>query len=72
MAQANETWQRLLRLGGPAYGELLRLRRLGLTLDEVAARTGMHEGSVRRALRQLARRLALGEDAPSAGMRDEG
>jgi RNA polymerase sigma-70 factor (ECF subfamily) len=64
VAQADETWQRLLRLCGPAHRELLRLRRQGLTLDEVAARTGMHEGSVRRVLRQLARRLALGEDAP--------
>jgi DNA-binding IclR family transcriptional regulator len=31
-------------------------------LHEIAARTGMHEGSVRRILRRLARQLALGEN----------
>ncbi|QJW98762.1 helix-turn-helix domain-containing protein [Frigoriglobus tundricola] len=43
---------------------MLRLRRDGLPLAEVAARTGLHEGSVRRVLRRLFREVAGGE--PSA------
>jgi RNA polymerase sigma-70 factor (ECF subfamily) len=62
IAQANELWERLLSLCPPAHREVLRLRRQGLPLDEIAARTGLHEGSVRRVLRQLARQLALGAD----------
>jgi RNA polymerase sigma-70 factor (ECF subfamily) len=66
IAQADELWERLLSLCPPPHRELLRLRRQGLTLDEIAARTGLHEGSVRRVLRQLSRQLALGEEPPAA------
>jgi RNA polymerase sigma-70 factor (ECF subfamily) len=59
VAQAGELWERMLALCPPEHHELLRLRRQGLLLDEIAARTGMHEGSVRRVLRRLARQLAL-------------
>jgi RNA polymerase sigma-70 factor (ECF subfamily) len=58
-ARAEELWQRVLALCPPAHHELLRLRRQGFTMDEIAARTGMHEGSVRRVLRRIARQLAL-------------
>jgi RNA polymerase sigma-70 factor (ECF subfamily) len=58
-AQADELWERLLALCPPEHHDLLRLRRQGHLLDDIAARTGMHEGSVRRVIRQLARRLAL-------------
>ena len=43
----------------PAHRELLRLKRQGLPVAEIAARTGLHEGSVRRILYDLARRLSL-------------
>jgi RNA polymerase sigma-70 factor (ECF subfamily) len=59
VARAGELWERMLQLSPPAHHRLLELRRQGLTLNEIAARTGMHEGSVRRVLRQLARELAL-------------
>jgi RNA polymerase sigma factor (sigma-70 family) len=59
VAQAEELWQRMLALCPPEHHELLRLRRIGLHLAEIASRTGMHEGSVRRILRRLARQLAL-------------
>jgi RNA polymerase sigma-70 factor (ECF subfamily) len=59
VAQAAELWERMLALCPPEHHELLRLRRTGLRLVEVASRTGMHEGSVRRILRRLARQLAL-------------
>jgi RNA polymerase sigma-70 factor (ECF subfamily) len=59
VARAGELWEQVQGLCPPEHRRLLELRRQGLTLDEIAARTGMHEGSVRRVLRQLARRLAL-------------
>jgi RNA polymerase sigma factor (sigma-70 family) len=59
VAQAEELWQRLLALCPPGHHEVLRLRRQGLAMEEIGRRTGLHEGSVRRILRQLARQLAL-------------
>jgi RNA polymerase sigma-70 factor (ECF subfamily) len=57
-AQARELWERLLALCPTEHHELLRLRRQGRTAREIADRVGMHEGSVRRILRDLAVRLA--------------
>jgi RNA polymerase sigma factor (sigma-70 family) len=57
--QANDLWSKMLALCPPQHHRLLQLRRQGLGLEEVARRTALHEGSVRRILRQLARRLAL-------------
>ncbi len=64
--EADELWHRMLSLCPPQHHDLLRLRRMGLPLVEVAARTGMHEGSVRRILRRLARQLALREKSIAA------
>jgi len=58
-AQANETWEHLLAICPAVHHDVLRLRRQGFSLTEVAARTGLHEGSVRRILRRLARRMAV-------------
>jgi RNA polymerase sigma-70 factor (ECF subfamily) len=58
-AQAEDLWEKMLALCPPEHHELLRLKRQGLPLAEIAARTGLHEGSVRRVLRQLARQLAF-------------
>ena len=69
VVEAGELWERMLALCPPEYHELLRLRRQGLLLREIAARTGLHEGSVRRIFRQLARQLALGQ-GPCAGEDD--
>ncbi len=60
--QAEELWERMLALCPTQHQELLRLRRQGMLLDEIALRTGLHEGSVRRILRRLARQLALDRD----------
>jgi RNA polymerase sigma-70 factor (ECF subfamily) len=57
VAQADELWQRMLRLCPPAHHELLRLKRQGCSLAEIAERTGLHESSVRRILYELARRI---------------
>jgi RNA polymerase sigma-70 factor (ECF subfamily) len=62
VAQADDLWERMLHLCPTTHHEVLRLKRSGLTLGEVAQRTGLHEGSVRRILRQLARQLALPPD----------
>jgi len=59
VAQANELWEKMLALCPPKHHTLLRLRRAGMPLGEVASRTGMHEGSVRRILRRLASQFVL-------------
>jgi RNA polymerase sigma-70 factor (ECF subfamily) len=57
VAQAEELWQRMLALCPPAHQQVLHLKREGLPLEEIAERTGLHVGSIRRILRTLARRL---------------
>ena len=57
--EAYELWQRLLCICPPAHRLILRLKCQGCDLAEIAQRTGMHPGSVRRILYDLARRLAL-------------
>jgi RNA polymerase sigma-70 factor (ECF subfamily) len=59
VAQADDLWAEMLRACPPEHHAVLRLKRDGLSGGEIAARTGLHEGSVRRILRQVARRLAL-------------
>lgn len=61
--QASELWEQLLALCPPGHRDVLRLKREGLLLAEIAQRTGLHADSVRRILRQLARDLALREQA---------
>lgn len=58
VAQADDLWNKIIRLCPPEHLEVIRLRRQGLTSEEIAARTGLHDGSVRRILRQVARKLA--------------
>ena len=67
VAEAEELWQRLLALCPPEHHELLRLRRQGATASEIAARVGMHAGSVRRVLRDLSVRMACSQVASGAG-----
>jgi len=59
VARANELWEALLASCPPEHHELLQLKRQGLPLAAIAARTGLHPDSVRRVIRQLARRLAF-------------
>ncbi len=59
VAHAGELWEQMLALCPPEHRELLRLKREGLGAPEIAARLGLHEDSVRRVLRQLARQMAL-------------
>jgi RNA polymerase sigma-70 factor (ECF subfamily) len=64
-AAADELWDRMLGLCPPEHHDVLRLRRQGLLLREIADRTGLHEGSVRRILRRLARDLACHGPPPA-------
>ncbi len=59
VAQGHELWERMLQKCPPAHREILRLKRQGFPLSEIAMRTGLHEGSIRRILYDLARRLAV-------------
>ena len=65
VAIANELWQRLLAASPQDHRPILELRAQGNTLMEIAKQTGLHEGSVRRILRNLALKVA-GETATEA------
>jgi RNA polymerase sigma-70 factor (ECF subfamily) len=64
---ADDLWERMLAQCPPAHRELLRLKRQGFTLAELAARTGLHESSVRRVLYDLARRFGARRAAAAPG-----
>lgn len=59
LIQAEDVWQKLLTLCPEQHHHLLLLKRQGYSLTEIAAQTGLHQGSVRRILVDLARRFAL-------------
>jgi len=63
IVKAGELMERLMNLCPPSHRELLRLRAMGLPVSEIAARTGFHEGSIRRIFNDLKRRF----DAEQAG-----
>ena len=73
VAQADELWERLLALCPPAHHELLKLKRQGYALAEIAGRTGLHESSVRRILYDLAHRAGFRQQEPTAmtGLREK-
>jgi RNA polymerase sigma-70 factor (ECF subfamily) len=58
VAEAEELWGQMLEMCPEEHHDLLELRRQGYSLTEIAAITGLHEGSVRRILYDLARGLA--------------
>jgi RNA polymerase sigma factor (sigma-70 family) len=66
VVQADELWETLMKLCPPGHRQILELKRQGLHLSEIAARVGLHEGSVRRILYDLAKRLAATREEASA------
>lgn len=58
VAQGRESWDRVLDVCTPKQRQVVQLRREGFRMGEIAARTGLHEGSVRRILFDLARRFS--------------
>jgi len=57
VAQSNELWNAMLGQCAPAHREILVFRRQGMRYGEIAARTGMHEGSIRRIIYDLERKM---------------
>jgi RNA polymerase sigma-70 factor (ECF subfamily) len=55
---ADELWQQMIEACPSAHYELLSLKRNGASIAEIAARTKLHEGSVRRILYTVAERVA--------------
>ena len=62
MVQADDVWDKMLDLCPEDHHPVLELRREGVPLAEIATRTGLHEGSVRRIIRRLASEMALREE----------
>src|SRR5262249_43506859 len=58
-ARAAELWDNILECCPTAHREVVRLRRDGVPSAEIASWTGLHEGSVRRILYDLARAVAV-------------
>jgi RNA polymerase sigma-70 factor (ECF subfamily) len=67
VVQAGDLWQKMLDSCPAEHHEILRLRRQGLTLSDVADRTGLHPDSIRRILRMLARQIAFADGGVSTG-----
>jgi RNA polymerase sigma-70 factor (ECF subfamily) len=64
IVEADELWETILDACPPTHREILRFKRQGLPLAEIAAMTGLHESSVRRIIYDLARRLAAERSRP--------
>jgi len=71
IVQADELLERLMNLCSPSHREMLRLKAMGIPLEEIAARTGFHEGSIRRIFYDLARRLDAQEGETPGGPKSE-
>ncbi len=55
--QARDRLEQIVGGRPPIEAEVVELRREGLTFDEIAARTGLHERAARRVIHALRRRL---------------
>lgn len=66
VVRADELWGQMLDACPPAHYELLNLKRQGKSLAEIAAHTRLHQSSVRRILYDIARRVALRQDASNS------
>jgi RNA polymerase sigma factor (sigma-70 family) len=64
---ADELWDRILASCPPSHHDLIRLKREGLGVAEIAERTGLHPSSVRRILYDLARRLGIARATDRTG-----
>jgi len=55
---ADELWHQMVEVCPAEHYQLLALKRQGTSIAEIAERTNLHEGSVRRILYDVARRVA--------------
>ena len=65
--RADELWRQMLAVCPPAHYELLNLKRQGASLAEIAAKTGLHQSSVRRILYDIARRVTHRQATAGSG-----
>ena len=56
-AQAGDRLDQMIAGRSPLEAEVVNLRRQGLTFEEIAARTGLHERSIRRIIDEIRRRM---------------
>ena len=63
---AEELWQQMIEVCPSAHYELLTLKRQGASIAEIAERTHLHEGSVRRILYEIARRVTQLRQQPAS------
>jgi RNA polymerase sigma-70 factor (ECF subfamily) len=63
VAQAADLWDQILELCLPDHRPVLELKRTGLSIQEIAARTGYHPSSVRRILYNVAQQFAAATQA---------
>lgn len=61
-AQARDRLDQLLEGRSPREAEVIELRRQGLTFEEIAAQTGLHERTVRRVIDTIRRRMEAREE----------
>lgn len=66
-AQAEDLWKSIMRICPPEHREILQMKREGAANAEVAAQTGLHEGSVRRILCNVAQKLARHKEETQGG-----
>lgn len=71
MLQADDLWERMLSLCPSVHRPILWLRRQGASVEEIAAETGLHPGSIRRILRSLASSIAAERLSSSVVLKDE-
>ena len=64
---ADELWQQMVEACPAAHYELLTLKHQGASIAEIAERTKLHEGSVRRILYDIAKRVAARRDRKVIG-----
>jgi RNA polymerase sigma factor (sigma-70 family) len=72
VAQGREFLERVLQACPPAHRDVVRLRMSGYRHAEIAARTGLHEGSVRRILYDLARRMSIARRVSTLPLDNDG
>jgi RNA polymerase sigma factor (sigma-70 family) len=64
---ADELWQQMVEACPAAHYELLTLKHQGASIAEIAERTKLHEGSVRRILYDIAKRVAARREREVSG-----
>ena len=64
---ADELWQQMVEACPAAHFELLTLKHQGASIAEIAERTHLHEGSVRRILYDIAKRVSARRERTVSG-----